>query len=190
MFKPRTALFLLAADPENPGGGKTDPKPIDPAAALAQGMDEKLTMKQRLTVMADALRGIPPAEQFTKVSADLTASQAEVTRLTAELTTTKETLAARVLDVENLDKEKIAIAKERDDLKAKEQDLTKRVDAQVKEKVAALGFPAANLPKPTEPTNALATTYTEAIAHYGTLKGAEASAYYASTIQPLLDARK
>lgn len=189
-------LGLLAAaggeGQENGGGGNAaDEKPLDPATALAQGMDEKLTIKQRLSAMASALKGIPPAEQFTKVSADLAASQAEVARLTAELATTKATLAARVQDLENLDKEKITIATERDALKAKEQDIDKRADAKAKEKVSALGFPAANLVTPTEQTSALATTYAEAIEAYGKIKDPQAAAaYYASTIVPMINNRK
>lgn len=188
-------LGLLAAaggeGQENGGGGAADEKPLDPATALAQGMDEKLTIKQRLSAMASALKGIPPAEQFTKVSADLTASQAEVTRLTAELTTTKATLAAREKDLENLDKEKITIATERDALKAKEQDIDKRADAKAREKVSALGFPAANLVPTTEQTAALATTYAEAIEAYGKIKDPQAAAaYYAATIVPMLSNRK
>lgn len=189
-------LGLMAAaggEGQENGGGekKEDEKPIDPAAALAQGMDEKLTIKQRINAMASALKGIPPAEQFTKLSADLAASQAEVTRLTAELATTKATLAARVQDLDALDKEKIAIATERDDLKAKEQDLEKRADAKAKEKVSALGFPAANLVPTTEQSSALATTYAEAVEAYGKIKDPKAAAaYYAATIVPMLNNRK
>ena len=186
MFKPRTALFLLAADPETPGGGKADPKPIDPAAALATIENKTLPMSERLTVAANALRGIAPTEQFAKVSADLATAQASLKTATADLTTAQARITALEADVAAFEKSNAALESENVNLKAAEQDLDKRAKAQAKEEMKALGFPSSQLPNP-DPKLASVGSYAEALAEYGKIKEpTAAAAYWTANVQPWL----
>lgn len=150
-------LGLLMPEGEQKGGGgggtNEDEKPLAPEAALAQMENPTLTMGQRLKVAASALRGIPPAEQFTKVQADLataqatiTAKDAEIATLNAKLKTSEETLAARVADIEALDTNNVALAKRVGELEATEKDLTKRASTQAKGIVQSIGIEASSLP--------------------------------------------
>lgn len=150
MLKPRTALFLLAADPEQHGGGDTPPTP---AAAIQAIEDKTLPMSQRLTVAMNALKGIPPAEQFAQVQADLANTQATLQARENDLAAAQARVTALETDLAAIEAEKAALAQENVTLKAQETDLTKRTEARVKEQMASLGFPAAALPNPDAAVN-------------------------------------
>lgn len=174
------------------GGGSqaSDDKPVGVAEALAAIEDKTLPMSQRIGVAMKALRGIPPAEQFAKVKADLDAANTQLTTVRGELEAANKQLAALQADVKQLEEANAKLEKENKDLAAKEQDLEKRTAGRVSEKMASLGFPSSNLPAP-DPKLASVATYEEALAEYGKIKDPKAAAeYYAVHIQPKLDARK
>lgn len=139
---------------DNGGGGDA---PVDPAAAIAAIEDKTLPMSQRLGVALKALQGIAPAEQFTKVKADLTTAQSnlqakdtEIGDLKAKLKTAEDQLKAAQGDVTTLEQSNAKLEKDIAALQSKEQDLEKRAEAKSKEKMASLGFPASRLPGPSE----------------------------------------
>ncbi len=145
--------LLNAAKDDGTENGGGEPQALDPAVALAQVLDDKLTIGQRLKVAAAALRGIAPTAQFTQVQAELvtakeqlTAKDSEITRLQAALKTAEEKLTARNADVEALDQEKAALAKENETLKTAEQDLEKRASLKAKQIAQSVGIDANKLP--------------------------------------------
>lgn len=139
---------------ENGGGEpKQEDKPVDPAAAIQQIEDRTLPMSQRLSVAANALRGIAPAEQFTKVKADLAtahstiqAKDTEIVDLKAKLKTAEDQLAAAQTDVSTLEQANAKLEQANKDLAAKEQDLAKRASEQAKQIVRGIGMEAGKLP--------------------------------------------
>lgn len=149
MLKPRHALFLLAeADDQSKAGaaGAAASAALDPAAALAQIEDKTLPMSQRIGVAVSALKGIPPAEQFTKVKAELeTTKQALATR-DGELATANKQITALQADVATFETSNAALHAENKTLKAAEQDLAKRASGQAKAIVQSVGIEATKLP--------------------------------------------
>lgn len=145
------------ASDEGGGGGtgaQTEEK-LDLAAAVAQIEDRTLPLSQRLGVAVRVLKGIDPTQQLAGVQQQLTDANAtvalrdgEITKLKAELATAQQTVAAREKDVTELEAANAKLETEAKDLRAKEQDLEKRAGQKSKERVAALGFPAAKLPAP------------------------------------------
>lgn len=150
------SLFLRApADDEGSdhGGGAAAP---DAATALAAIANPTLTMTQRLSIAAKALQGIDPTNQLAAVQAELATAQQALAAKDAELTTAKagletaqQQITALQADVQALETSTAQIAQENTDLKAKEQDLEKRAERKSREAVAALGFPANQLPAKT-----------------------------------------
>jgi len=147
------------ASEEGDGGGgegtKAEDK-LDLTAAIAKLEDKTLPISQRLSVAVQALKGIDPTQQLAGTKQQLTDANAtialrdgEITKLKAELETTKQTLKAREKDVSDLEASNAALETEAKDLRAKEQDIDKRAGQKSKEHVASLGFPAAKLPGPT-----------------------------------------
>lgn len=182
-------LMLLrspAADDGRENGGG-DNKPVDPAAAIAAIEDKTLPMSQRLGVALSALKGIAPAEQFAKVKTDLDAAQALLKTRDGELAAANKQIAALQADVTTLEESNAKLETANKELAAKEQDLDKRAKALAKEQVAALGFPASQLP-PADPKINAAATDDEAMAEYAKITDPKAKAeYYAANIAPRLD---
>ncbi len=192
MFILRTPLFLLSEADGNPsgGGGDKTQKPVDPAAALAQIEDPTLPMKQRLTVAADAIRGIPPTAQFAKVQAELDTTKATLATRDAELKQANARIAALEADAKENEATISTLGQENKDLKAKEQDLEKRVEARVKEKMGSLGFPESKLPAADDKVAATGG-YEEALAEYSKITDPhKRAAYYQSHVLPFLSAKK
>jgi hypothetical protein len=136
------------------GGGGSVP---DVEATLAQIQDGTLPMSQRLSVAIQAIRGIDPTNQLAKIQTDLTDANAQIAARDTELTTIKADLdaankriAALSTDVTDAQAATAAAEARAKAAEAKEQDITKRVDARVKEELAAKGFPAAKLPNSSE----------------------------------------
>lgn len=131
---------------ENGGGAKADDEVITPEAAIVSLKDGTLTMSQRLGVALKALQGIPPAEQFTKVQADLATANADLTRVKGELDTATKRVTALEADVKGLEESNAALEKTNKDLQAKEQDLDKRASEKAKLIARSVGFDASKLP--------------------------------------------
>jgi len=142
----RPALFLLAEASETPPAGGGDQTPVDPAAAIAAIEDATVPMSQRLGLALKALKGIPPTEQFATVQTELTTTKATLATKEKELADANARVIALQADVTTFETSNARLEQENKDLKAKEQDLEKRSEAKSKEKLAALGFPASNLP--------------------------------------------
>jgi hypothetical protein len=150
------APFMLrdkAGEHEGGGGGAAP----DVATALAEIQDTTLPMSQRLGVAIKALGGIDPTNQLAKIKADLTdvqgqltARDSELATVRAELETANKRIAALTTDVTEAQTATAAAETRAKELQTKEQDLQKRVDAKVKEELAAKGFPAAKLPNSSE----------------------------------------
>lgn len=141
-----------ASEEGDGGGGAETP---NAAEALAKIEDKTLPMGQRLQVAAAALRGVDPTGQLATVKQSLTDAQAalaaketELQGLQSQLTDLQNQLAAREADVKSLEESNAKLEQTNKDLQSKEQDVDKRASAKAKEQVAALGFPAANLPAP------------------------------------------
>lgn len=131
------------------GGGSSGSQAedkVDVATALAAIEDKTLPMSQRIGVAMKALRGIPPAEQFTKVQADLATAQADLTQARGELEAANKQLPALQADVKQLEDANAKLEKDNADLKAKEQDLDKRASEQAKQIVRGVGVQAAKVP--------------------------------------------
>lgn len=146
------APFMLrdkAGEHECAGGGAAP----DVATALAEIQDTTLPMSQRLGVAIKALGGIDPTNQLAKIKADLTdvqgqltARDSELAQVKGELETANKRIEALTTDVTDAQTATAAAETRAKELQSKEQDLQKRVDAKVKEELAAKGFPAAKLP--------------------------------------------
>lgn len=141
---------------EHEGGGGGDGAP-DVATALAEIQDTTLPMSQRLGIALKALGGIDPTNQLAKIQADLTevqgqlvARDSELAQVRGELETANKQIEALTTDVTEAQAATAAAETRAKELQAKEQDLQKRVDAKVKEELAAKGFPAAKLPAASE----------------------------------------
>lgn len=124
------------------------------------------------------------AELLAKIEG-LEASLAEVNQslslATADLTTVREQLANAHGDIERMKGEHETA------LKAKEDEVTERVNVAVIDAMAAIGVPQDKLPaqskKPGE--GGSASTYAEAMEHYNSLTDATQKAeYYAKAIEP------
>jgi regulator of replication initiation timing len=143
-------MFLRAPAGEeggdNGGGGAQSEDKVDVAAALAAIEDKTLTMSQRITVAMKALRGIPPAEQFAKVKADLDTANSTLATVRGELDTANQQLAALQADVKQLEEANAKLEKENKDLAAKEADLNKRASEQAKQIARGIGIQADQLP--------------------------------------------
>ena len=146
-------LGLMAAankeGQENGGGGpgaNAEEESIDPAAAIAKIEERTLTMSQRLAVAAKALRGIPPAAQFTKVQDDLTTANTELTKVRGELESANKRVAALEADVTGLEQSNARLEQDKKDLEAKEQDISKRASEQAKSIARGVGIEANKLP--------------------------------------------
>lgn len=131
---------------ENGGGAKTEEEAITPEAAIVQLKDGTLTMSQRIGVALKALQGIPPADQFTKVKADLDTANAELTRVKSELDIATKRMTALEADVKGLEEANAALEKTNKDLRAKEQDLEKRASDKAKQIARSVGIEANKLP--------------------------------------------
>lgn len=132
---------------ENGGGGaKAEDETITPEAAIVSLKDGTLTMSQRLGVALKALQGIPPAEQFAKVQADLATANASLTKVNAELDLANKRITALEADVKGFEEANAALEKTNKDLQAKEQDLDKRASAQAKQITRSVGIEASKLP--------------------------------------------
>jgi hypothetical protein len=149
-------LMLRSAASEHEGGGGGDSVP-DVAAALATIDDKTLPMSQRLSVAMQALRGVDPTNQLAQIKTDLTnaqsdlqSKQSEIATLQSELEQATARIAALTTDVTEAQAATAAAETRANELANKEQDLQKRVDAKVKEELAAKGFPAAKLPGSTD----------------------------------------
>lgn len=173
---------------ENGGGDpKADEKPVDLKAAITQAEDKTLPLSQRFSVMLQALKGIPPAEQFTQVKAELATAKADLATANANLDNANKQITALQTDVKTLEQSNAKLEKENKDLAAKEQDIATRAKAMAKEEVGSLGFPAAQLPNPDPKVNA-AGSDDDVMAAYAKLTDAkERAAFYAANIQPRLD---
>lgn len=132
------------------GGGGTVPTP---AEALQTIEDRTMPMSQRLTVAANALKGIDPTNQLAALKAelnqarsDLKASGEQITKLKAELETAQKQITALEADAAEHEKALAAAEKEAADLRAKEQDIDKRANSKSKERLGALGFPSSQAP--------------------------------------------
>lgn len=130
------------------GGGQqaSDDKPVDAAEALAAVENKTLPMSQRLSVAAKALRGIPPAEQFAKVKADLDAANTQLATVRGELEAANKQIAALQADVKQLEDANAKLEQTNKDLAAKEQDLNKRASEQAKQIARGIGIEAKDLP--------------------------------------------
>lgn len=135
---------------EGGGGGTETPNAAD---ALAKIEDKTLPMGQRLQVAAAALRGVDPTGQLATIKQSLTNAQAalsaketELDGVQAKVKNLEGQLAAREADVQSLEESNAKLEKENKGLQAKDQDLETRASAKAKEQVAALGFPAGQLP--------------------------------------------
>lgn len=142
--------FDAATDPANPDA-------VGIPDAIKAIEDKTLPMSQRLTVALKALQGVDPTGQLKDVKTqldqaktDLAARDAEITRLQTEAETMKKQITALETDAKTADTARALAEKEAAELRAKEQDLDKRAESKAKEKVAALGFPAPQLPKADE----------------------------------------
>lgn len=150
------APFMLcnkAGEHEGGGGGAAP----DVATALAEIQDTTLPMSQRLGIALKALGGIDPTNQLAKIQADLTDVQgqlavrdSELAQVRGELETANKRIEALTTDVTEAQAATAAAETRAKELQTKEQDLQKRVDAKVKEELAAKGFPAAKLPAASE----------------------------------------
>lgn len=147
--------FTLRSPASEDGDGGGGDGKVDLAAAVAQIEDKTLPISQRLGVAVQALKGIDPTQQLATIKQQLTDANAtlalrdgEITRLKAELDTAQRTLTARDKDVTDLEAANAQLETEAQNLRAKEQDLDKRAGQKSKEHVAALGFPASQLPAP------------------------------------------
>jgi chromosome segregation ATPase len=152
--------FLMSAATDAASGGEPprggsggDGPPMDAAEALAKVEDRTLPIMQRLTIAANALKGIDPTNQLAALQEKLTTAQAtiaardtEITTLKADLATVRGELTARQTDVSNLEARNVELETANRDLLAKEQNLETRATAKSKESVKALGFPAKQLP--------------------------------------------
>lgn len=137
-----------ASDSGEGGGG------IDTAAALAKVEDRTLTMSERLSIAAKALRGIDPTNQLATVNADLTQARADlaerdatISQLQNDLQTANARIASLEQDVKQADQARAAAETEATTLRAAEQDLDKRAKALAKEQLGALGIASNQLPK-------------------------------------------
>jgi hypothetical protein len=145
------APFMLrdkAGEHEGGGGGAPDV-----ATALEKLADSTMPMSQRLSVAVQALKGVDPTNQLAKIQADLTdvqgqltARDSELAQVKGELETANKRIEALTTDVTDAQTATAAAETRAKELQSKEQDLQKRVDAKVKEELAAKGFPAAKLP--------------------------------------------
>lgn len=153
MIRPHTTLF--AAADELPSGNGTPPVAAAPTVTEAiQAIEDKaLPMGQRLTVAANALRGIDPTNQLAtlksqldQAKADLSARDEEITKLKAANADLEKQVAAREADVTAADEARVKAEKTAADLQAKEQDLDKRAEAKAKEHLGALGMKSTDLP--------------------------------------------
>jgi chromosome segregation ATPase len=122
---------------------------VDPAEALKQLEDKTLPMSQRLTVAMNALRGIDPTNQLADVQRTLAEAQASLATRDQELAAAKADLASRDARITALETDVRNLETRNAQLEQAEQDLEKCAEAKSKEKVAALGFPASQLPAAT-----------------------------------------
>lgn len=136
------------------GGGGGDTQATDPFAAIETAkaaMENKtLPMSQRFSVAMKAFAGVGPTTQFAAVQAELTTTKATLATKEAELKTAQDELTAARADVATLEAANAKLETENAALQAKEQDIEKRAAAKSKEHVAALGFPAGQLPASTQ----------------------------------------
>lgn len=143
-------ILRAPAGEEGEGGGggsqASDDKPVGVAEALAAIEDKTLPMSQRIGVAMKALRGIPPAEQFAKVKADLDAANASLITVRGELEAANNQLVALQADVKQLEEANAKLENENKDLAAKEQDLSKRASEQAKQIARGVGIQADQLP--------------------------------------------
>ena len=156
MTRPHTLLFNAADELPSGSAAATPPAAQTPTVADAiHAIDDKtLTISQRLSVAANALRGIDPTGQLANIKAeldkaklDLSARDEEITTLKASLADLEKQVTAREKDLEAADAARVAAEKTAADLQAKEQDLDKRASAKAKEKLGALGIASTELPK-------------------------------------------
>lgn len=162
---------------ENGGGGKAEEKPVDPAAAIAAIEDKTLPMSQRLSVALKALQGQAPAEQFTKVKAELAIAQADLKTAQADLTAAQARIKALETDVAAFEKSNAALESENATLKAAEQDLDKRASAQAKQIARSVGVEASKLP-PVQTGDESQTKAEDRIRELKGNKRTEAALYY------------
>lgn len=143
----------------NPGGGSpgAETQEKDPAAALAKAKealeDGTMTFTQRINAGLQLMAGIQIPEQVATIQAQLnTANEsikqkdAEIARITAELETANKQLTAANQNVKDIEAQNATLQTEAKDLRAKEQDLSKRAETLAKEKIKALGFDSGKLP--------------------------------------------
>lgn len=137
------------------GGGKADDtQAVDPMEAIKTAQaaleNKTLPMSQRFAVAMNAFKGVGPTAQYAAVQAELTTTKATLATKEAELKTAQEELTAARADVTSLEASNAKLETENAALQAKEQDIDKRAAAKSKEHVAALGFPAGQLPASTQ----------------------------------------
>lgn len=156
MTRPHTLLFAVADELPSGPSAATPPAAQTPTVADAiQAIDDKtLTISQRLSVAANALRGIDPTGQLAnvkseldKAKADLSARDEEITQLKASVADLEKQVTAREKDLEAADAARVTAEKRTAELEAMEQDLDKRALAKSKEKLGALGIASSELPK-------------------------------------------
>ncbi len=139
-----------AGEEGDAGGGcgsqASEDKPVDAAEALAAVENKTLPMSERLSVAAKALRGIPPAEQFTKVKADLDAANAQLATVRGDLEAANKQITALQADVKQVEDANAKLEQTNKDLAAKEQDLNKRASEQAKQIARGIGIDANQLP--------------------------------------------
>lgn len=137
---------------DNGGGGKAATESLDIDAAMADIEDrtipltKRLSIAQRIGVAFKTLQGQAPAEQFTKVSADLATTQAALKAKEKELSDARARISALEADAAENEKTITALGQENKDLKAKEQDLEKRASEKAKSIVRGVGIEANKLP--------------------------------------------
>lgn len=141
-------ICMEPVDDKPPGSTGAADKPVDVKQALAEVENTALPIGQRISVAIKALQGIDPTKQLADINGQLATAQAKVKEHEGTLATLNEKI--KTLEASNVQfsDRATALEKENTDLKGKEQDLEKRAEAKSKEKVAALGFRADNLPAP------------------------------------------
>lgn len=146
-------LMTAATDPATPGAPPTTPgadTPLAPAEALKKVEDGTIPFSQRLKIAADALRGIGPTDQFAAVQQQLTTANETLAARDQEITRLNGLLTTANTNVADLEARNVTLETEAKELRSKEQDIQKRATALGKETIAALGFPAAQLPAASE----------------------------------------
>jgi hypothetical protein len=191
----RLGLCEEATDLQTEGGSTpgATPTPTPSPTPEAGAPPIKLTIGERLKAAAGIMGGGEQAvvnlqTKNNELTGALAAKEGLVKILEGQLGEANAKIAILEADAKEAADAMTLIETESAKLKANEQNLTKRTAAGVKNEIAALGFPASQLPASSDLSGPVTLSYAEALAEYAKITDANArAAYYAQTIQPMLD---